>query len=293
LLIVALAVIGLLAGLLQVKGSPREYTAEQTLLYRFGRDYFPIAPGEARRDWGENVMVSLDNALFTEMRLLTSHDLFEKTVSSVVPYALQGGDSPLSPAERLSKAADGLSRKFAVERVQGATMVTVSASATDPAVADRLVDAQVAGYLAERKSLFNRSSLDFYDGQIKASLDNLAKLTEQRAAIVAKYGPDDGATGPNATAKAVELQPVDTAIASVNVNLELLTKERSAAVVSEQYRQDVMPVVKVVDREQAAGNAVGLPPAARVAMMTAVGLVIGVVLVFLISALSRARRFEG
>ncbi len=293
LLIVALAVIGLLAGLLQVKGSPREYAAEQTLLYRFGRDYFPITPGEARRDWGENVMVSLDNALFTEMRLLTSHDLFEKTVSSVLPYELQGGDSPLPPAERLSKVADVLSRKFAVERVQGATMVTVSASATDPALADRLVDAQVAGYLAERKALFNRSSLDFYDGQIRASLDTLAKLTVQRAAIAAKYTPDDGGTGPIVTAKAVELQPVDTAIASVSANLELLTKERSAAVVSEQYRQDVMPVVKVVDREQAAGNAVGLPPVARVAMMTAVGLVIGVVLVFLLSALTRVRRSEG
>lgn len=290
-LIVALSVIGLCAGLLQVKGSSREYRAEQTLLYRFGRDYFPITPGEARRDWGENVMVSLDNALFTEMRLLTSHDVFQKTVWSVLPDQLQ--NSPLSPAERLSQAADGLSRKFAVERVQGATMVTVSASATDPALADRLVDAQVAGYLVERNTLFNHSTLGFYDSQIKASLDNLAKLTEQRAAIVAKYKPDDGAAGPNATAKVVELQPVDTAITSVNANLELLTKERSAAVVSEQYRQDVMPVVKVVDREQAAGNAVGLPPTARVAMMTAVGLVIGVVLVFLISALTRARRSEG
>lgn len=290
-LIIALAAIGLLAGLLQVKSSQREYTAEQTLLYRFGRDYFPITPGEARRDWGENVMISLDNALFTEMRLLTSHEVFEKTVTSILPYKLQG-DSPLPPVERLSQAADALSRKFAVERVQGATMVTVSASATDPTVADQLVDAQVTGYLAERKALFDRSSLDFYNDQIKAALDNLAELTEQRAAIEAKYKSDESVTGGAPIAKTVELQRIETAIASVNANLELLTKERSAAMVSEQYRQDVMPVVKVVDREQAAGNAIGLSPVARVAMTTAVGLVIGVVLVFLISALTRTRRSE-
>lgn len=288
-LILAFGGIGLLGGIYQANRAPPEFKAEQTLLYRFGRDYFPIAPGEARRDWGANVMISLDNALFTEMRLLASRELLEKTVSKVLPGDLQAGDARLSPSQTLAQSVDRVSRKFAVERVQGAAMVSVSASATDPVVADSIVNEQIAGYLAQRQALFGRSSANFYDTQIKASLDRLAKLTATRAAIVKANEPSGSKVEPGSIGDMVQLQRVDAGISATRSELELLMKERSAAVVSEQYWDEVVPVVKVIDRQQAAGNPVGLPPVARMAMLTFLGLVIGLVVAFLVTYLGSAR----
>lgn len=325
LVILAFTLAGLGLGWWQVQTSPRDYQAEETLIYRFGREYFPVTPGEARRDWGENVIVTLDNALFTEMQLLSARDLFTKTADEIWPIAgrKRGANGMPTSTEALASA---LSRAFRVTRVQGATMVEVSARNPDPAVADRMVKLQVENYLAKRKALFETDATAFFDGRITRALGHLAELTRQREAILARYGQGSGATpggatggvmgggvealsqvsasadggaggsgaagdaGPGGTAGlAIALQPVDAQISEVNRNLGLLVQERTSADISSAYRREVAPAVEVVDRRPAAGNPIGPSAKLRIAIAGIAAAVIACLLIFLTTALVKFR----
>ncbi|MEJ1939094.1 hypothetical protein WDZ92_53525, partial [Nostoc sp. NIES-2111] len=202
--VIVFAVCGLGLGYYLALQSPRDYASEQTLMYRFGREYFPITPGEMRREWGENVQISLDNALFTEMRLLTAHDLFVSTAASVWPQGLPGLRPDAAKPPTATEIAELVARRFTVTRVQGASMVTITARDPDPAQADRLVASQVSGYLQRRAALFDQGTAGFYDEQIKQAFASLADLTKQRTAVLAKFGLPDTDT-PDAAAGPVEL----------------------------------------------------------------------------------------
>lgn len=295
-LVVVFEVVGLGLGYYQATRSPRDFASEQTLLYRFGREYFPITPGETRREWGENVMISLDNALFTEMRLLTAHDLFASTAAIAWPNGMPDQGRGASKALTATEIAGLVARKFTVSRVQGAAMVTITARDSDPAVADRLVADQIAGYLQRRAALFDQGSADFYDQQVKQGFATLADLTKQRTEVLAKFGLTE-ANASSAAAGPVELtlalQPIDKLIAAANANLGLLMSEQSAAKVSDAYRKQVTPTVEVVDRMSAEGNPIGLPPWAIVVLGALSGIVAALVFIFLWAAMSGGQAAQG
>jgi hypothetical protein len=308
----------------EARRTPPSYAAEQTLLYRFGREYFPVTPGEQRRNWGENVMVSLDSAIFTEMRLLSSTQVFEKTVQDIGPEALRrpqpgaANAAPTTgPAEAAALAGDAraLGAAFDVSRVQGAALVTVAARNGDPAVADDLVARQVANYLAAREEIFNRDASAFYAARIaevearqdrlSAQLDGLtdgadlaAGLDAARAEVAGleAASPVDAAALGAARARrdriaalALRTQPIETEIAAASANLALLLQERADAELSHAYRREVAPVVEVVDRRTAFGNAVGLSPTVKLPMAGIFGFAFAALLVLALAALNVAR----
>lgn len=282
---------GLGLGVYHAVLSPRDYASEQTLLYRFGREYFPITPGETRREWGENVLISLDNALFTEMRLLTAHDLFASTAAIAWPNGLPGQDRDASKALTATEIAELVARKFTVSRVQGAAMVTITARDPDPSRADQLVAGQVEGYLQRRAALFDQSSASFYDQQVKQAFATLADLTKQRAAILTEFGLSEADALSNAAGPVqltLALQPIEKQIAAANADLGLLLSEQSAAKVSDAYRKQVTPVVEVVDRMSAEGNPVGLPAWASMVLGAISGIVAALVIIFLWAAIRGA-----
>lgn len=280
-LVLLCTLLGLGAGWLDLQRHPRAYAAQESLLYRFGRDYFPVTPGEARRNWGENVTLSLDNALFTEMQLLQAHRLLERAADVVWPPAQRKVDAN-GHIPTTQDLADRLAARLQVTRVQGASMIRVTARDADPAVADRAVRAQVAAYLAERQRLFDGGAQGFYDGRIADDLARLADLTRQQARISAM--PE---TGPSAaTAREIALQPINAAMAEVRKDLSLLVQERAAAAVSNAYRRQVAPAVEVVDHRPAAGNPVGMSPVLRLTLAGMAGAVLGALIVMLASLLA-------
>lgn len=329
ILLVTAASIG--AAWAEARRTPPSFAAEQTLLYRFGREYFPVTPGEQRRNWGENVMVSLDSAIFTEMRLLTSNLVFEKTVRDIGPDALRRplpgaanaapgpeaapATDPSEAAARLAQEARALGAAFDVSRVQGAALVTVAARNGDPAVADDLVARQVANYLAEREAIFNRDAGAFYAAQIAetqarqdrlsaqlAGLTDGADVAEDLAAARTEVARLEAATPPEAAALdaargrrdrlaalALRIQPIETEIAAAGASLAVLAQERADAELSHAYRREVAPVVEVVDRRTAFGNAVGLSPAVKLPMAGLFGFAFAALLVLALAALNVAR----
>ncbi len=265
-LILLFTLIGLLAGWVHVNLSPQRYMAETTLLYRFGREYFPLEPGEVRRNWGENVQVSLDAAVFTEMHLLNSYTLFANSLAAAGP------DETMAGAASLSAQIKAVSAAFRVRRVQGAAMVTISAQDRVAARADRLLKAQVKGYLDQRRRIFEADAVAFYDSKIAAALKEQADLLAQKAAVRQTARPDT-------EAGALAILRLDALSGAATENLRRLMQERDDAALSQAYREQVAKVVETVDWRSAEGNPVGLASPIKVALSTLLGLFLGVVLV--------------
>lgn len=283
--IVLATLLGLAAGWVQVRMVPPRYAAETTLLYRFGREYFPVPPGEVRRNWGENVPVTLDAALFSEMHLLNSTAMFARTLDQVdPPPAAAPAQSPAARAHQV----EALAQAFDVRRVQGAAMVSISVADPDPRRADDLLRAHVEAYRAERSRIFDADALGFFDTRIASALDEHAALMRQRADILSAPPPAGSpGTGEASASRTLELQlaPLDEQIAAVTENLRLLRLERANAALSQGYRDQVAPTFVAVDRRDAEGNRVGLQPAARLAMSALFGAVLSATLVLVLAAL--------
>ncbi len=254
---------GLLGGLSVSYLTTPIYVADSTILYRFGREYFPIAPGEAQRNWGENIPVALDTALNTEMRLLQSRAVREAVVQGLgaragelaVPSSLdqllslvrrglsveQGNQEPSA-----DRAIDRLRDLVLIQRVGGSLILTVTGRSQDPNLAELLVSSTINAYLTRRKSLFFDGSTEFYREQIEDAeaklrvLDvEMANLTEvggldeivrQRQALAERLKILEEATStPEDEAASVQARQVLARLFSSETRLRGLEIRRSAA----------------------------------------------------------------
>lgn len=207
--IILFAIAGTVLAGLNVATSPRQYLAESTLLYRFGREYSPVVPGEQGRNWGESIQVSLDTALFTEMRLLKDGDVLKEVVVSIRPdqltpktrVAIPGlaevataagwvtpRDAHRSHDDEIATATQVLAATLMIRRIEGATMLTVGFRHPDPLIAERVVDAVVAAYRAKRRALFNRNAADFYAGQIDDVQAQLTAIQAEKTSLLNAWG---------------------------------------------------------------------------------------------------------
>lgn len=201
----------------------RQYAAESTLLYRFGREYFPVRPGEEHRNWGENVQVSLDAALFTEMHLLRSREVIEATVANVGLDALtkqketaatgmhawasdvakrvrslgeqvgvqSASDSPKRVVDPVVSAAKDLAERLRIRRVEGAALIAVGIQDAEPEVAERIITAHVESYLRKRQQLFERDPSKFYSSEIEKAQAELASIAERINSLRIEQGVPD------------------------------------------------------------------------------------------------------
>ncbi len=219
-LIGAVTIAFMLVPMLQAQQS----TAESTLLYRFGREYFPVRPGEEHRNWGENVQVSLDAALFTEMHLLRSREVIESTVADIgldkitepkesalsgvatqtmralrSVYTLGGlldfdkSDKPSKRAvDPTVSAAKDLAERLRIRRVEGAAMIAVGIQDANPELAERIITAHVDSYLRKRQQLFERDPSKFYSTEIAKAQLELNSISEKISSLRLEQGiPDE------------------------------------------------------------------------------------------------------
>jgi len=178
-----------------------------------------------------------------------------------------------------------VSSAFQIRRVQGAAMVTISAQDRSAARADRMVKAQVQGYLEQRRQIFEADAVAFYDARIAAALKEQADLMAQRAALRKTASPDPGLA-------ALATLRIDAQIDAVAENLKRLRQERGDAALSQGYRDKVAKVIETVDWRSAEGNPVGLGAPMKLALSALLGLVLGVVLALTMAA-TQARAPEG
>ncbi|MGO4524740.1 O-antigen ligase family protein [Microvirga sp. 2MCAF35] len=201
----------------------QQSSAESTLLYRFGREYFPVRPGEEHRNWGENVQVSLDAALFTEMHLLRSREVIESTVaeigldklkdtkesalSGVQAQAMRvlksvftlGGLLDFGKADAPSKravdptvaAAKDLADRLRIRRVEGAAMIAVGIQDPNPELAEKIITAHVDSYLRKRQQLFERDPSKFYSTEIAKAQIELNSISEKMNSLRLQQGVPD------------------------------------------------------------------------------------------------------
>ena len=316
LVIVLVAVVSAGVVYYQQSKTPRTFEANADLLFRFGREYYPVSPGEQRRNWGENVIVSLDAAIFTEMRLLTSHQLYERTLETVgideinrSPLAENGeagpedidGDPQLAAIRRLAGIFD-------ISRVDGASLVEVTARHPLPDVADKLLSAHVENYLSWRSELFDRDASAYFEAQLSRAREEHASLLAARKSLVTEYGildapleremlrrdltrsaerqqsdTDNSSSerGTDAIRERLQsintfeslVQPLDARIASVLDNIASLESEEANWTLSQDFGEAVAPSVVTIDFRTANGSPIGVSPtvgAALAAVMSAV-----------------------
>lgn len=321
--LVTLAAMG--AGWWQTQRTHEVYASQATLMYRFGREYFPISPGEQRREWGENIMVSLDAALFTEMRLLTGREVFESAVKEVGEDALRAA----GPGDGSPKTFDQLVKQTMaqtdVRRVEGASLVTVSMRGSSPELTDKLLDQQIWSYIAMRQELFDRDPLAFFDRQIEVAKAQYDTLLAEKGRLQTQYSssnyevewaaakerlaqlersdverPGDPtiardldetrATTDQLSKLWLQLQPLNARLDAANANLAGLETERANAVITRAYRETVSPVIEIVDRTSAAKNPVGPSKAGMMVMAGVFGFLFSCLAVLAFGMLAAARR---
>ena len=182
-----------------------------------------MRPGEEHRNWGENVQVSLDAALFTEMHLLRSREVIEATVADVgldklspqrdtvlsdiqsrasgfvkgvlsLGGMLDFGSSPESPKRAVDPvvaAAKDLGERLRIRRVEGAALIAVGIQDADPETAERIITAHVESYLRKRQQLFERDPSKFYSSEIEKTQSELASIAEKITSLRLEQGVPD------------------------------------------------------------------------------------------------------
>lgn len=188
--------------------NPRQFQAESALLYRFGREYFPIVPGEQRRSWAENVSVSLEAAILTEIRFLNSQKLFEQTLLKIdtsdlletapgVPGTVADFSSAQSGAAKDGKLPNeymhlgivrDIAEKFEIKRYKSSAVVLVTARHPVPEVADMLVKTHIDTYLAWRNELFNQDASNYFESQVSRTEDEHEALVIARNQLEQEFG---------------------------------------------------------------------------------------------------------
>lgn len=264
---------------------PAQYSTDSTLLYRFGREYFPITPTEVRRNWGENIIISLDNALATELQLLSSHEVAKMTVDKLQNPSLSlGGAQPavaMTEAERIA----AFSNLLDIRRVQGTTMLGVRLTHPDPKIADQFLQTFLDAYMQRRDMLFHADAAAYFASQqavLKEKDDavqaELTRLRVERSAVEAKADVTEWMPG---------LPPKQTTVDMAQITRELLwldglidqQEERSEVFrtrmieleaeqqdweMSRAYNQMVGPTVEIADRRPAAKVSTSARSAAQI-----------------------------
>lgn len=252
--VVLCTMLGGVAALVAAARSAAEFEARQTLLYRFGRQYFPIQPSEQFRNWGENVQVTFDNAISTEINILSGREVLRAALRQIEPAGAaeligSPAGTPVGVADvrrlvETEKHLRAVESMRDVRRLQGTSLVAVSFRASSQGLASELADKLVAAYVAKRQEIFNPDLGQLFERRLAELQRRTDGLDQQIAGQTAAMGPSQDAT--------------KEAIA----NLDHLKAERSALLQTlegvkaeqERWKQDfefgnkINPTVEVVER---------------------------------------------
>ncbi|MDJ0638048.1 MAG: hypothetical protein QNJ20_04380 [Paracoccaceae bacterium] len=308
LILVAAMVAAGMGGAYQVQ-SPRQFEADTALLYRFGREYFPVAPGEQPRNWSENVRITLDSAIFTEMRILSSHQVFERTLERLGDVELLPASQPAGDEAPTSARVRDLVEAVHISRFQGASIVHVSAKHPDSDVADRIVSTHIDTYLEWRDELLDRDATAYFENQLNAAREEHQTLIAVRKQIEDEYGIFDATIESDIAwqdlseaesqllqnpgnvqlteavrsardrVKRVDLfrtitEPLDRRIALAVERQLTLEVEETNWTLTRDFSKKVAPVVSVIDQRTATENPVGMSPGVAAAIAGLLGAIL-------------------
>lgn len=148
---------------------PAPHPARAELLVRVGYEYTP-APADPTRDYPQ-VTVRLDEAIGTELQLLTSPPLVQRVLAEL-PYPVERGDKP--------PATQDIADRLQVKRVEGSTIITLEMIDDDSGWARDFLGRLIAAYREQRAQLY-------------AQTPYVALLAEQRAAVTKAVAADRAA----------------------------------------------------------------------------------------------------
>lgn len=253
----------------QIAQTPAQYSTDSKLLYRFGREYFPITPTEVRRNWGENIIVSLDNALATELQLLSSNGVAKMAVDTLEnPSLALGGDQPGKMLTNVEQV-EAFSKLLDMRRVQGTTMLEVRITHPDPKMADQLLQALLKSYMQRRDMLFHADASGYFDSQQdglstkdQAVQTELARLRVERRKVESQADVTEWTPGPKPNQPNVDMAQITAQLLWLDglidhqeklsevfrTRLIALEAERQDWEMSRAYSQMVGPSVEIADR---------------------------------------------
>ncbi len=252
---------------------PAQYSTDSKLMYRFGREYFPITPTEVRRNWGENIIISLDNALATELQLLSSHEVAKMTVDKLGNPSLSLGSAPPAVAMTEAERIAAFSNLLDIRRVQGTTMLGVRLTHPDPKLADQFLQTFLDVYMQRRDMLFHADAAGYFASQQEvlktkdaAVQAELSRLRDDRSEIEAKADVTEWAPGLPPKQSSVDMAQITSQLLWLDglidqqekrsevfrTRLIALEAEQQDWEMSRAYNQMVGPTVEIADRTPAA-----------------------------------------
>ena len=205
--IVLLALIGAAGGLLGTFAEVPRYEADGSLIYRFEREYYPQDP--TADSWqGDPIRFELSDAIQTDMEILGSQRLLAATLDGIggVPAwtAAPAPDdaSPLAemrnwlkglraarqeraapdPAALREQTLAAVREALSIRRVEGTSVVNLSLTHPDPALAKRFLDTLIANYFKVRAEILDRNQLATLETEVAAAESASASA---RAAVAA------------------------------------------------------------------------------------------------------------
>jgi uncharacterized protein involved in exopolysaccharide biosynthesis len=200
--------------------SPVLYTSEAKLFVRLGRETVALDP-TATTNQTVNVQETRENELNSIYELLKSRAMIEQLVDTFGIESILGNSSgtqaaaespaagspaletpapvsiwtqlnPLTTYSQRDKAIRKLAKRLSVEPVRKSNIINLSCEATDPLLAQKLVNAAIE--LARTTHIrVNRTvgSFDFFDAQSKDQAQRLAELEERWRDLKNKTGIAD------------------------------------------------------------------------------------------------------
>ncbi len=172
--------------------TPR-YVSESSLLVRLGHEYVYLAdPSESGGNGGATaLMFDRTEALSAETEILASRDLIREVVQRIglgrlYPSLARQKEDPRRP--RIDQAVERFRQSLDAHLLKGATVIQLSFSHPDPAVAQAALQALVATYLDRRRAVFSDDQVRFLSGQAEAAGQRLRRAEQRLAQFKQAHG---------------------------------------------------------------------------------------------------------
>ncbi len=196
----AVAVVGVVAFALL---TPRQYRSEAKLLVRLGRENVALDPTST---FGQGPVLAVPNSREEEINsvieVLRSRVLIDKVVDAIGADVVLG-DAPMDESSDAGnklgqdsmeryQAVLAVEKRLEVEAPKKSNIIQISYTASDPALAQKIIDALIDGFL-EHHARLNRTpqAYSFLSGQTDRMHSELFDLEQELAAIKKATGVYD------------------------------------------------------------------------------------------------------
>lgn len=123
------------------------YEAEASLVFRFGKEYFPV--NAAIHTWqGEPIRVFVDEAIHTEMEILGSRRVLHATLLSLPEESQSVGEADFFEA---------IQKSIGIKKIEGSYVVKVSYRSESPQASEIFLTAFISSYFASRDAILANS----------------------------------------------------------------------------------------------------------------------------------------